>query len=123
MTTMSLATGTRNSPTVSSIWTMVSEENPCMTTTLKHLESHQTPTSAHMRSGLSVAPTVQTIIVDCVAIVNPQLATIIGNNAEMVMACPEDSQAACPAHCEMIPSAITRPIASCVAIVYILMVH
>jgi hypothetical protein len=109
---------TDNSPPIASVRTMIPEEHPSMTTTLKHLESHQTPTSAHMWSGLSIAPAVQTIIVDCVAIVNPQLAPIIRDNAEMVVACPEDSQAACPTHSEMIASAKTRPPTSCVAIVY-----
>jgi hypothetical protein len=62
------------------------------------------PATADVPSGLSIAPTVQTVIVDCVLVVNPQLAAIIGDNAEMVMSCPEDSQAACPTHSEVITS-------------------
>jgi hypothetical protein len=58
MTTPSHTTGTSNNPPVSSIWTMVPEEHPCMTTTLEHFESHKTPTSANSPSGHSTAPAV-----------------------------------------------------------------
>ena len=118
---MASPTCSHNKPSVASIWTMVPEEHPSMTTTLKHFKSHQTPSSTHMRSGCSTAPAVQAIIVNRVSIVNPQLAPIIGDKLEVVMACLEDSQAACPTHCEVIPAAKTRPIATCVAIVHILM--
>ena len=76
-----------------------------------------------MLSDLSIAPTVQAIIVNCVPIIDPQLAPIIGDNAEVVMAGLEDSQAARPTNSEVIPAAIARPIATCVTIVDILMVH
>jgi hypothetical protein len=96
---------------------MVPEEHASMTTTLKHLKSHQTPSSTHMWSSCSTAPAVQAIIVNCVSIVNPQLAPIIGDKLEVVMARLEDSQTACPTHCEVIPAAITGPIAASVTIV------
>jgi len=108
---------THNKPTVASIRSMVPEKHTCMTTLLKHLKSHQTPSSTHMWSGRSTAPAVQAIIVNCVSIVNPQLAPIIGDKLEVVVARLEDSQAACPTHCEVIPAAITRPIATSVTIV------
>jgi hypothetical protein len=118
MTTMSLATGTRNSPTVSSIWTMVPEENPCMTTTLKHLESHQSPTRANISSGHTTAPTMQAIVVDCVAVVNPQFAPIIGDDLEVVTARPENSQAASPTNSEVVASGKARPSTTSVFIVH-----
>jgi hypothetical protein len=48
-----------------------------MTTALEHLKPNQTPSSAKMPSGLAIAPTMQAIVVNCVSIVNPQLAPII----------------------------------------------
>merc|ERR1719424_1929475 len=72
-----------------------------------------------MPSGRSTAPAVQAIIVNGVPIVNPQLAAIIRNKLEVVMARPEDSQAAGPSHCEVIPATIARPIAAGITIVHI----
>ena len=88
-----------------------------MTTTLKHLKSHKPPTGTHMRSGLSIAPAMQAIVVNCVSIVDPQLASIIGNELEVVTAALEDSQAASPTHCKVIATSETRPFATGVAIV------
>ena len=121
MTTMSLATGTRNSPAISSIWTVVPEEHPCVTTTLKHLQSHKSPPSTDISSGHTTAPTVQAIVVNRVSVVNPQLAPIIGDNLEVVVTCPEDSQAACPAYSEVVAPSEAMPPASCVPIIYILL--
>jgi hypothetical protein len=70
---------------------MVPEEHPCMTTTLKHLQSNKSPPSTNISSGHTTAPTVQAIVVDGVAVVNPQLAPIIGDNLEVVTARLEDS--------------------------------
>jgi len=61
---------------------------------------------------------VQAIVVDGVAIVNPQFASIVGVNAETVMPSPENSYTASPSHSEVVTSAETRPIATCVAIVH-----
>jgi hypothetical protein len=97
---------------------MVPEEHPSVTTTLEHLEPHHIPTSAHMRPGLSIAPAMQAIVVNCVSVVDPQLASIIRDNAEVVMALPEDSHAACPAHGKVIASTKTRPPSASIAIVY-----
>ena len=117
------AIGTYKRPSVSSVRPMVPEEHASMTTTLKHLESDQRPPSTHMRSGLSVAPTVQAIVVNRVPVVDPQLAPIIRDDAKMVMACPENSQAACPTNGEVIASGEARPSATCVAIVHNLAEH
>jgi len=75
------------------------------------------PTRTNMLSGLTIAPTMQAIVVDCVPIVEPQLAAVIGDNAEVVMPCPEDSQAASPTHCKVIASFESGPFLACVAIV------
>jgi hypothetical protein len=56
---------------------MVSEEYTSMTTALKHFKSYQTPSSTHMLSCLSIAPPMQAIVVDCVPVVDPQLAAIV----------------------------------------------
>jgi hypothetical protein len=71
-----------------------------------------------MPASLSIAPTVQAIVGDGVAIVNPQFASIVGVNAETVMPSPENSYTASPSHSEVVTSAETRPIATCVAIVH-----
>jgi hypothetical protein len=39
---------------------------------------------------LAIAHAVQAIIVDCETIVNPELAAIIGNNGQLVMASSPD---------------------------------
>ena len=91
-----------------------------MTTSLEHLEPHKTPPSTKLSPGRSATPAVQAIIVNCVSIVEPQLAPIIGVNLEVVMACPEDSQAACPTHSKVIASRESRPPTACVSIVHCL---
>jgi len=96
------ATCTSNHPSISSVGAVVPKEHPSIATLLKHFKFNKMPSSALMLIGLPIAPTMQAIIIDCVAIVDPQLTPIIGVNAEPVMACPEDSQAACPTHSEVI---------------------
>jgi hypothetical protein len=56
---------------------MVPEEHASMAAALKHLQSYQMPTGTHMRSGLSIAPAMQAVVVNCVSVVDPQLAPII----------------------------------------------
>jgi len=92
-----------------------------MTTLLEHLQSYQVPSTTNMPSNLFIAPAMQAIIVNCVSVVNPQLAPIVGDQLEVIMARSKDSQAASPAHCEVIPAAIARPIAACVTIVHIVL--
>jgi hypothetical protein len=95
---------THNKPSASSVETLVPEQHPCMTATLKHLKFYTMPTRAEMPVGLAIAPAMQAIIVDCVSIVNPQLASIIRDDAKSVMARPENSQAACPTHSKVVTS-------------------
>jgi hypothetical protein len=112
------ATGTHNSPSVSSVRTMVSEEHAGMAPALKHFKSDQMPPSTHVWPGLSIAPAMQAIIVNCVSVVDPQLAAIIRDNAKIVTTCPEDSQAACPPHCKVVAPGEPRPFATRVAVVH-----
>jgi hypothetical protein len=81
-----------NSPTISSIGTSVPEQHPSMTSALEHLKSQSMCSIAKMLGGFAIAPTMQTVVVDCISIVDPQLASIIGDNAEAVVASPSDSQ-------------------------------
>jgi hypothetical protein len=60
----------------------------------------------------------QAIIVDCVPVVDPQLAAVIRDNPEPISASLEDSHAACPTHSKMIASRKTGPSATCVFIVH-----
>ena len=71
------ATCTHNNPSVSSVSTSVPEQHPSMTTALKHFEFYMMPPGTLMLGGLPIAPTMQAIVVDCVPIVDPQLAAII----------------------------------------------
>jgi len=96
------ATCARNNPSVSSVGTMVPEEHPSMATMFEHLESHKMPASSHVLSDLPIAPTVQAIVVDCITVVDPQVAPIIRDNLEVVMTRLENSHAACPTHSKVI---------------------
>jgi hypothetical protein len=93
-----------NSPSIASVGTSVPEQHPSVSTALEHLESDKMPSAAKTPGGLPIAPTVQAIIVDCVPVANPEFAAIIGNNAKSVIGSPEDSQATCPTHGEVIAS-------------------
>jgi len=114
----SLATCTHNLPSVCSVCTSVPEQHPSVTTALKHLKFHKMPSAAKTPVGLTISPPVQTIVVDGVLVVNPQLAAIIRDNTEPVVACPEDSHAACPTHSKVIASGKTRPFTTCIAVVH-----
>ena len=119
----SLATCTHNHPTVCSVCTSVPEQHASVTTALEHLKFHKMPPAAKSPVGLAISPSVQAIVVDGVAIVNPQLAAVIRNDTETVMASPEDSQAACPTHGKVIASGEARPFTTCIAIVHHLTRH
>jgi hypothetical protein len=62
-----------------------------MTTALKHLNSHTMSPTTKMLDGLPIPPTMQAIVVDCVPLVDPQLAPVIGDDAEPVLASFADS--------------------------------
>jgi len=51
-----------------------------------------------MFRALPIAPTVQVIIVDRVAVVKPQVSAIVKDNADPKMTIPVESQAACQTH-------------------------
>jgi len=89
-----------------------------VTSTLEHLKPYSMCSGAEMLNSLSIAPTVQAIIVDCILVIDPQLASIIGDDAKPVMACSSDCQGAHPAHCKVIASPKATPLATCVAIVH-----
>ena len=72
-----------------------------------------------MFRGLAIAPIMQAIMIDRVAIVKPQLAATIKDNAETIRATPVDSQAACPTHSKVMTSGRTRPSTTRIAIVHI----
>ena len=90
-----------------------------MTTTLKHLHSHKSPPSTNISSGHTTAPTVQAIVVDGIAVVNPQLAPIIGDKLEVVVACSEDSQTTSPTHSKVIASGKARPFTIGVSVAHV----
>jgi hypothetical protein len=91
-----------------------------MTTMFKHLQSHEAPTSTKMLGGFAIPPAMQTVIVDRVSIVNPQLTSIIRNDAVSVMPSPEDPCSSCPPHSKMITSAETLPIAACIPVIHVM---
>jgi hypothetical protein len=88
-----------------------------MTSMLKHFNPYEAPSRPQVPRTLSIAPTVQTVIVDRVAVVNPQFTPVIRDKAESEMPSPEDSHSSRPTHSEMIPPSEARPISTSVPIV------
>jgi hypothetical protein len=117
---MAPTTCKHNCPSVRSIIATITELNPRMTTTLKHLKSHEMPSTTKILGCFPIPPAMQAVVVDRIAAVQPQLAAIIGDDAKPVMSCLEDSEATCPTHGEVICSGKTWPPATCVAVVDIL---
>jgi hypothetical protein len=95
-------------PTIQSISTSVPEEHAGVPTMLKHLEPDQAPTT-DTSVTFSIAPSMQTIVIDCELVVNPKLAPVVGNNTVSVISCPEDSHASRPTRGEMITPGETMP--------------
>jgi hypothetical protein len=120
MTLVAFAACFHDSPSIGGIRAFVSEQHPSVTTTLEHLKSHSTPSSAKILGGLAITPTMQTIVGDGESVVNPKLASIIGVNRHPVAAGPEDSDAASPAHSEVITTRETGPFSTCVAVIHCL---
>ena len=114
---------THNSPSVASIGALVPEQHASMTTALKHLKPQTISPSAKMLDSLAIAPTMQAIVVNCVPIIDPQLAPIIRDDAESVMPSLSDFQGACPAHSKVITSGKAGPFPVRVAIVHHLAMH
>ena len=86
------ATCTHHHPTVASIVSPVPEQHPCMAAVLKHLQPDKMPSTTQVLVGFTITPAMQTIVVDRVPIVDPQVAAIIRDNTESVMARPQDAQ-------------------------------
>ena len=91
-----------------------------MTATLKHLNSYTMSPTTKILDGFSIAPAMQAVIVNRVAVVDPQFASIIRDELEVVTAAPENSQASGPACCKVITASEPRPSATSVAIVHYL---
>jgi hypothetical protein len=98
------ATCTRNHPPVAGVGTMIPEKHPSVATVLKHLKPYEMPPCTNVPSCDPAAPSVQAIVVDRVPVVEPEVASIIRDNLEVVITCPEKSHAACPTHSEVIVS-------------------
>jgi hypothetical protein len=60
----------------------------------------------------------QTIVVDCISIVDPQLAAVVRYDAEDEMPRPINSHPASPAHGKMITTGKSRPPTTCVLVIY-----
>jgi hypothetical protein len=89
-----------------------------MSTMFKHLNPRKAPTMKMMLGRLTVTPAMQAIVVDGEPIVNPQFASVVGNDAESDMASPEKSHTCCPTHSKMITSGETWPPSTCITIVH-----
>jgi hypothetical protein len=113
------ATCAHNGPTISTVRTPVPEKHTSMTTMLEHFEPDETP-SSNSSPSFPIAPSVQAVIVDCIPVVNPQLASIIRNDAVSVIASPEDSHTSCPTRSKVIASGKARPPSTRVPIVHCL---
>jgi hypothetical protein len=114
------STCTYHSPSICCVRSPVPEEHASVATMFEHFKPNKTPPMKMMSPGLSIAPAVQAVIVDCVSVVNPQLASIVRDNAESVMAPPEESHASGPTHSKMVTSGEAWPFATCVPVVHIM---
>jgi hypothetical protein len=107
-----------NHPAISSVSTPVPEKHAGMSAVFEHLEAHKAPMRAQKPCSLTVAPTMQAIVVDRVPILDPQLTSIVRNYAEPVMGSSVNPHATCPPNSKVIVSGKTRPSAACVAVVH-----
>jgi hypothetical protein len=114
------ATCAQGLPPASSVYANIAEKHTGSATMFKMFKPTKMPSSTLMPMSLPIAPTVTAIVVDGVTIVNEQIASIIGNNAESVVATPEESCARRPPYCKMIASVETWPSATSIPIVHIM---
>jgi hypothetical protein len=91
-----------------------------MTTMFKRFDSNQAPSSMNVPLCHTAAPTMQTIIVDAVTIVNPQLAAVVRDKLEMIPTASEDSHPGSPSHSKVIMTGKSRPSAAGVPVVNIM---
>merc|ERR1719199_1338782 len=107
-----------NPPSVASVTAVVPEHDASMTPVLEELDSHGVPPTTVMPSGHPAAPAVQAIIVERVAVVDPELASIIGDELKMVPSSTPNDHPACPTRSKVISTAPAAPPAACVAVVH-----
>jgi hypothetical protein len=69
-----------DSPSVASVTTSVPEHHTSMTTVLEHFDSHEMPSAPLMSCRLAISPAMQTVIVNRVSPIHPELASIIRND-------------------------------------------
>ena len=111
---------TNNPPTVPSISTLEPQQHPGVATTFEHLKPDSMCPSTKMLDALAIAPSMQAIIVNGIPVVDPQFASIIGDDAKAVVTVPADSQSACPTDGKVIAPDKALPFAIRVAIVHYL---
>jgi hypothetical protein len=75
---------------------MVPAHDASPTTVLEELDSDGVSPTTVMPPGHSTAPAVQAVIVERVAVFDPHLATVIGDELPMVPTPTADSHPACP---------------------------
>jgi hypothetical protein len=88
-----------------------------MTTMFKHFDSHQAPSTINTPRSFTITPAMQTIVVDRVTVIDPELASVIRYDAETIIATPEESHSSCPTHGKMISCSEAWPITTCVPVV------
>jgi hypothetical protein len=89
-----------------------------MTSMFEHFHPEKGPSCTKTSATFPIAPTMQAIIIDRVPVVNPQLASIIGEKAKSVAARLVSSHATCPTHSKVIASAKSRPSAPSVPVIH-----
>jgi hypothetical protein len=62
---------------MSGIRSLKPEQHARMTTSFEHLNPHHAPTTVHVPISFSIAPTMTTIIVNRVPVVNPKFTSVI----------------------------------------------
>jgi hypothetical protein len=80
------AFGARDSPSISCVGSTVPKQHTSRTTTFEKFHSHNMPPTVKTSARLPIAPTMQTIVVNSVPIVDPQFATIIRYDSELILA-------------------------------------
>jgi hypothetical protein len=91
-----------------------------MTTVLEELDSHGVPSATVMPSNHPAAPAAQAVIVGRVAVVDPELASIIGDELDMVPSSTPNEHPACPTRSKGNSAAPAAPPAACVAVAHLL---
>merc|ERR1719478_1151843 len=115
------APGAQDVPAIGGVRATIAQHDPSMATMFEVRHLDHDPSCPDVPRGFAIAPAVEPIIVDGVPIVDPQLGSVIGNEREPVMACPEDAATAGPAHSEVVATMESRPGAASVAVVDVML--